>query len=313
LTALVTAPVDAPKLPARAALREDGLHVALAGIAPAELHDPFLQDTLRRIPTQLTLLHVPSPQASPAQAGSAPAGLIYHVSRCGSTLTSQLLKLQPGLAVYSEPPALNELLAPPHPASRARLVGSLRALGHLFSKHAGGPYVLKLSSWNLLFCDALAEAFPQTPWALCLRDPIEVCVSLAARPPGWFKNPSGPLQPYLGAGGDGKPASAARVFASFCAAAERLDASQGLLLHYDRLPDAVWEQALARFGMQAEPLIVERMRAASRHDAKAPVGQPRPFTQDAALKRQAAPAELRGEVEALARPALDRLIRRMGG
>jgi hypothetical protein len=305
-------------LPARAALREDGLHVALADIPLAELHDPFLQDTLRRVAPKLTLAHLPRPEETLEDHGSAPAGLIFHVARCGSTLVSQLLKLQPGLAVYSEPPAINELLVPPHAASRARLVGSLRAIGSQFSRHAGGPYVLKLSSWNTLFCDVMAEAFPQSPWALCLRDPLEVCVSLLARPPGWLRDPAGPFRAYLGAtaaqaNGGPSARNVAHAFASFCAAAQRLDPARGLLLRYEGLPRAVWEEALPRFHLSADDLTVERMRSASRNDAKAPRSQARPFTQDVERKRLAADAELRNEVEAIARPALDRLIGRMGG
>jgi hypothetical protein len=313
----VTASPEHHLLPARAALREEGLHVALADIPVAELHDAFLQDTLRRVVPELKLARLPSPEDSPEDPRTAPAGLIFHVARCGSTLVSQLLKLQPGLAVYSEPPAINELLVPPHAASRARLVGSLRAIASQFSGHAGGPYVLKLSSWNVLFCDVIAEAFPLSPWALCLRDPLEVCVSLQARPPAWLRDATGPLWPYIGAADRTEVGPSARnvaqTFASFCAAAHRLDPVRGLLLRYEDLPQAVWEDALPRFQMSADDRTVARMRAASRNDAKAPLGQAKPFTDDVEHKRLAAGTELREQVEAIARPALDRLIRRMAG
>jgi hypothetical protein len=313
----VTASSEHRLLPARAALREEGLHVALADVPLAELHDPFLQDTLRRVAPELSLVHLPHPEESPEDRGSAPAGLIFHVARCGSTLVSQLLKLQPGLAVYSEPPAINELLVPPQAASRARLVGSLRAIASRFSSHAGGPYVLKLSSWNVLFGDVIAEAFPQSPWVLCLRDPLEVCVSLQARTPAWLKDAASPLRPFMGDADrtTGWPSSkdVARAFASFCAAAERLDETRGSLLRYEGLPQAVWEDVLPRFHLSADSRTVERMRSASHNDAKAPLGQVRPFAEDVQHKRLAASAELRADVEAIARPALDRLVRRMGG
>ncbi|MGM9491293.1 hypothetical protein [Ideonella sp. YS5] len=302
-------------LPARATLRQDGLHVGLADIPPGEMRDPFLQDTLRRVAAELTLTHCPRPEETPADTGAAPAGLIFHVGRCGSTLASQLLKLQPGLAVYSEPPAINELLVAAQGASRARLVGALRTMAQLFSRHAAGPYVVKLSSWNVLFCDVLTEAFPSSPWALCLRDPLEVCVSLEARPPGWLREPAGALRPFLGVaeGTQGGPTArnVVHAFASFCAAAERLEPSRGLLLHYEGLPEAVWQQLLPRLQMRADECTEERMRSASRQDAKAPVGQARPFAVDGERKRLAASAELRRGVEAIARPAMQRLIERM--
>ena len=303
-----------PLLPARASLGVTGLHVALADIRPGELSDPFLQDTLRRLPRNLQLAHVPHPEVAPANAGAAPAGLIFPVARCGSTLVSQLLKLQPRISVYSEPPAINELLAPPLQGDRARLVGALREVAAMFSKHAEGPYVIKLSSWNVLFGDMLAEAFPDTPWALCLRDPIEVCVSLLARPPGWLKETS-PLRNHLGplegAAGLSAEQRVAHAYASFCTAARRLSPSLGSLVDYEELPDAIWRIVLPRFGIQADDRTIERMQAASRIDAKAPFGQAKAFEHDAARKRSSATAAVRAEVEAIARPALDRLLAHM--
>ena len=52
--------------------------------------------------------------------------------------------------------------------------------------------MLKFSSWNTLFCDILAEAFPYSPWVLSLRDPVEVGVSLLGQPPGWMQGSDEP-------------------------------------------------------------------------------------------------------------------------
>ncbi len=41
-------------------------------------------------------------------------GIVFHVSRCGSTLVSQLLKQHVGVVVYAEPLPVNEILLPPH-------------------------------------------------------------------------------------------------------------------------------------------------------------------------------------------------------
>ena len=104
----------------------------------------------------------------------------------GSTLISQSLKHLDNLVVYAEPQPVNEILVPPHRWPRADLVAALRTLGDAFARHAGRPYVLKLSSWNTLFCDIITEAFPETNWVLNLRDPVEVGVSLQRQPPGWL-------------------------------------------------------------------------------------------------------------------------------
>ena len=142
-----------------------------------------MQETIARIPASETVLHVTRDELRRAASDNAPAGIIFHVARCGSTLISQSLKQLGNLAVYAEPQPVNEILVPPHEWPRADMVAAIRALGSAFARHAGGPYVLKLSSWNTLFCDIVTEAFPETNWVLSLRDPVEVGVSLLRQPP----------------------------------------------------------------------------------------------------------------------------------
>ena len=150
-----------------------------------------MQETIARIPASETVLHVTRDELRRAASDNAPAGIIFHVARCGSTLISQSLKQLDNLAVYAEPQPVNEILVPPHEWPRADMVAAIRALGSAFARHAGGPYVLKLSSWNTLFCDIVTEAFPETNWVLCLRDPVEVGVSLLQQPPGWLSSDGG--------------------------------------------------------------------------------------------------------------------------
>ena len=119
---------------------------------------------------------------------NAPAGIIFHVARCGSTLISQSLKQLGNLAVYASRSPSTRYWCRLHEWPRADMVAAIRALGSAFARHAGGPYVLKLSSWNTLFCDIVTAAFPETNWVLCLRDPVEVGVSLLQQPPGWLSS-----------------------------------------------------------------------------------------------------------------------------
>ena len=118
-------------------------------------------------------------------------------------MISQLRKTHDNLDVYAEPLPSNELLLPPHKWPRHELVAALRSLGDAFARHARKPCVLKFSSWNTLFCDLLAEAFPDPPWILSLRDPEEFV---------------------------------ARLYGAFCAAAVRLDAGRDQLVHDETLP-----------------------------------------------------------------------------
>jgi len=299
-------------LPARAALHATGLYFSLREIRPSELQDPFMQETIARIPARESVVQVAREDLGKGSAGTSPAGIIFHVSRCGSTLVSQLLKEHVGVVVYAEPLPVNEILLPPHKWSRSDLVAALRSLGAAFAGHARKPYVLKLTSWNTLFADLVAEAFPTTPWVLCLRDPAEVGVSLLGQPAGWIwdaEGPSAPFQKYIDPEGAARSREefVARLFGAFCAAAGRLDPARGRVVDYGSLPAAVWEAVAPHFALPIDATLRARMQDTATMNSKAPVGRPAKFAGDAADKQAAASDELRRAIEAYARPALNRL------
>jgi hypothetical protein len=301
-------------LPVRAGLHSTGLYLALRQIEREELRDAFMQETIARIPTPERIVHVAPDDVGRAARDTAPVGIIFHVSRCGSTLISQSLKRLEDLVVYAEPQPINELLAPPHNWPRANLAAALRTLGVAFARHAGGPYVLKLSSWNTFYCDIVAEAFPDTPWILCVRDPVEVGVSLLASPPGWFQRTSDAAR-ALAAQVDSQGSSTsreefvARVYGGFCAAAAGLDISRGRLVSYESLPEGVWETIAPHFSLSIDGSLRERIVETARRHAKAPIGSAAEFTPDVAAKQKAASPELRAAIDSLARPQLERLMR----
>jgi hypothetical protein len=305
---------QANQLPARALLRPDGLYLALRAIAPAELRDAFMQETIARVPAAESFVHIAREDVGKAAPGTAPAGLIFHVARCGSTLISQLLRTHDKLVVYAEPLPFNEILLPPHQWPRHELVAALRSLGDAFARHACRPYVLKFSSWNTLFCDVLAEAFPASPWVFSLRDPVEVGVSLLRQPAGWMRATeasSGELGRYVDPEGAARSPEefVARLYGAFCAAVGRLDAGRGRLVRYETLPAAAWEIVAPHFSLSVDGRQRERMAQAARINAKAPVGKAAEFSSDAATKQAAASASLRQAIEAFARPPLERLER----
>jgi hypothetical protein len=300
-----------PHLPVRAKLDASGLHVALAAILPAQMSDPFLHETVRRVAAQQTIVHVRSADLGSPPPPAAPSGLLFHVSRCGSTLVSQSLKQLDQVAVYSEPTALNELLMPPHPAGRSQMLAALRTLVAMFGAHARSPYVLKLSSWNALWCDMFTEAFPDTPWALCVRDPVEVCASLLDTRPGWLRDDQiFRFAPLIGP--EYRTATpetrSALTFARLCEAAGRLDPAKGMLLQYQNLPEDVWGRLAAHFGLEVSPARRQRMIDAAKRDAKAPLESGRLFLPDGERKRSSASPSLREAIDLIATtPYLDLL------
>jgi hypothetical protein len=301
-------------LPVRAGLAPTGLYLALRQIGSDELQDAFMQETIARVPAQERIVHIARDSAGWAPRDSAPAGIVFHVARCGSTLISQSLKQLDGLVVYAEPQPVNELLAPPHKWPRSDRVAALRTLSAAFARHAGRPYVLKLSSWNTLYCDVVAEAFPDTPWVLSLRDPVEVGVSLLASPPGWFQGTAEASRGLLAQVDPERAAKSpeefvARAYGAFCTAAAGLDVERGRLVPYESLPAAVWNIVAPHFSLSIDDSQRERVAEAARRPAKAPVGTVAEFKSDAATKQDAASPALRRAIDSLARPHLERLTR----
>lgn len=305
---------EEPGLPVRAALDRTGLYLALRRIGRDELQDAFMQQTIARIRAKERIVQVARDALGRAARDEAPAGVIFHVARCGSTLISQSLKRLDDLVVYAEPQPINEILAPPHKWPRADLVAALRTLGAAFAQHARRPYVLKLSSWNTLYCEIVAAAFPDTPWVLSLRDPVEVGVSLLKSPPGWFQATSEASRGLLervdpAHASRSREEFVARTYGAFCAAATELDVRRGRLAPYDSLPASVWRIVAPHFGLTVDDSQRERIAEAARRHAKAALGTVVEFKSDVAAKQDAASPALRLAIDSLARPQLERLMR----
>jgi hypothetical protein len=304
-------------LPVRAALQPTGLYLELREIGPEQLHDPFMQETVQRVPARQSIIQILKEDLGKGSPNSTPAGLIFHVGRCGSTLASQLLKHHEQVVVYSESIAVNEILVPPRKWDRAELVGALRSLAAMLAQHARKPYVLKLSSWNTLNCDIVCDAFPSTPWALCIRDPLEVCVSLLQQRPGWLRDAGSPSHLFAAMVDPEQTCRTpedylARLFAAYCRAVGNLDTRRGKLVPYDTLPEAVWNTLAPHFGLSVDDQAKSLMSDASRTYSKSRVGSSIVFVPDGTRKRAAASPELRLAVDTYARPELERLVTRFG-
>jgi hypothetical protein len=80
-----------------------------------KLTEPFLQQTIARLMSErpsaerVTDLDE-SLRVSDGLPEVRPAGLIFHISRCGSTLVTNMLKLVSGVTCVSEAPLVNLLL-----------------------------------------------------------------------------------------------------------------------------------------------------------------------------------------------------------
>jgi hypothetical protein len=209
-----------------------------------------------------------------------PAGMIFHLSRCGSTLVSRLLGTLSGVVVLAEPAPLNALLGlDPDRVDEAALVSVVRLLVRALGRRRHSDerrLVLKCTSWNVRRRAVLAAAFPGTPWIWVQRDPALVLASLLAEPPGWLGLQAAPARAARRFGLD--PAAVptmtraeftARTLGAMLEAAAT-DPARRLCIDHAELPEAVWDRVAAHFALETGPAEIRRMIAESGFYSKDP-------------------------------------------
>jgi hypothetical protein len=281
--------------------------------------EPMLQDTIARwaaeepsapvVRTDLAAL-VALDQAPSLD----PSGLIFHSSRCGSTLLARSLRQIPGCVVVSEPDIVNSLLlADPAIIDDKTRVQMLRLLLRALGRRRLGDerhYVVKLSSWNVCRLDLFRQAFPDSPMIWLQRRPAEVLRSLLAHGPAWLHWREKPdvAAAIFGIAGAKLPALEpaafyARALVAIFQAAQAAPGAMATIDHAD-LPDAGWSTVAPRFGMAPDADDIARMQADSRYDSKDL--KPRLF------ERQAA-EPISESLERLVAGQLDGLYRALSG
>ncbi|MCQ6260158.1 sulfotransferase [Pseudomonas sp. Q11] len=217
--------------------------------AEARLSQPFFGDAVEQA------LRLPFNQAFRRQTplgaldqwkqqspGLLPSAFIFHASRCGSTLISQMLAQLDDHIVISEPPPLDTLLRSDmaHADRCMALMGLMSAYGQR-RRGVEQRLVIKLDAWNIGELALLRECFPDTPWLFVYRDPLEIAVSHLRRP-GMHMVPGMIGTSVLD---DGLPFRgqedfiARRLGRLLRVGLERCHEFAGLAVNYTELPDAM--------------------------------------------------------------------------
>jgi hypothetical protein len=247
--------------------------------------------------------------------GVPPAAFIFHMSRCGSTLVSQMLAQVPEHLVLSEPGPVDAVLRAAHyrpgvsDNDRIRwLRWIVGVLGRAHDPHQERLYV-KFDAWSVLDLPIVRAAFPDVPWLFLYRDPVEVLMSHSRRL-GAHVIP-GALPPALVGMTPREVASLppleyqARVLARICEAAlDHQEDQLGRFVEYAQLPQFVVTDLSDITGVRFEEADVERMLTAARHDAKNPALV---FEDDRAEKQARAAPPLRAAAERWLIPLYRRL------
>ena len=310
-------------LPAAVVETPDGLAIDWFYLGDKTLGEPFFEDSIRRaraMPISRLIRHRTPLDALPTAigaAGAVPDGLIFHLSRCGSTLVAQMIAALPDAVVVSEPPPFDRVLQFAQEASDqpiALCIALIRAMAAALGRRAtgGGGFVIKLDCWHTMALPLLALAFPDTPWVFLYRDPVDIMVS-QFRQRGFQTIPGGIGESVFGISDDGltQEEYCALLLERTCAPIIAADRSRGLLINYTQLPSAVADLVLPHFGISTDALAKAALASAAERDAKAPHASFTPDTE--AKRREASPALHAAVARFLAEPYRQLELLRFGG
>jgi hypothetical protein len=146
---------------------------------------PFFDETIsacRSLPQNSKMLSsLSSADVLPGWAAQAecisPSAIIFHISRCGSTLVSQLLALQQTSIVLSEVPFFDALLRRGKKDPAFDSSAMLKAAVQLYGARRKGleqNLFIKADSWHIHFYSELRQLYPEVPFILLYRRPDEV-------------------------------------------------------------------------------------------------------------------------------------------
>ncbi|MFM5948693.1 MAG: hypothetical protein ACKOPM_05595 [Novosphingobium sp.] len=307
-------------LPTRSVFTPDGPAFDWLWFGDKPLNQPFFEDDVRRasaLPLNWLLrirTGLPALIAGAENHQSLPLhGLVFHMSRCGSTLAAQMLGAVPGHAISSEPEPLDAVLrwSAESGASLDQAIAAIRAIVAALGRvriQGGTRHFIKLEVWHTLFLPLLRQALPQVNWIYLHREPTEVLVSLrdmpshhiipSVIPPGYF-------------GLSEQPDLHPDEFAPFLlahlgsAVADHWQLGGGLVLDYPEIRAAMPGRVAEHFGLSLSESELALMDQASTRDAKDPG---KAFADDTARKRAAAGPDIISAADHWLRPVRDRLM-----
>lgn len=109
-----------------------------------------------------------------------PTAFIFHVSRCGSTLLTQLLGINEQHIVLSEVPFFDDLLRLPYKFPNFQKVpeqGLLKEVIQFYGQKRTGnetSLFIKTDSWHVFFWKEIRKLYPEVPFILLYRSPDQV-------------------------------------------------------------------------------------------------------------------------------------------
>ncbi|MFZ6723520.1 sulfotransferase [Undibacterium sp. Ji49W] len=202
----------------------------------------------------------------------APTAFIFHVSRCGSTLLTQMLASLEQCVVMSEPPVLDAFFRYYH--HQPDMLGALDLLRQLVSllgqkRHAHEThFFIKFDSWHMPWLAFIRQAFPDTPFIFLYREPDAVLASHRRQRgpqmiPGLLDITRLDVHCQSVPAADMDSYAAAVLEALFRSALEQVAASRLHLLNYSQLPAILWNQLFKLFALECDEAQLFSLKARS--------------------------------------------------
>ena len=158
--------------------------VRVENAASLDLDLPFYHHALEALPTMEARPERTLALDAVAQnARRPPRGMIFHASRCGSTLIAQAIAALAGNTVIAEAQPINAALYLGE--SRAAVTAAL--LGAMGQWRPEDDIYIKQTSINVIRAAGTLADFPEANWVFAYRDPVEIMVSLAQSEAGWTR------------------------------------------------------------------------------------------------------------------------------
>lgn len=273
------------------------------------LAQPFFEDSVvklrhgfppaKELKTDIEAILATASQLPPV----TPDGLIFHVSRCGSTLVSNALRLGEGTVVVSEADSITNLLVPYAAPTIAYPLDQwlplqpklLQSVATIFGHYRTGRkerLIIKFASWNIFASPVVRSIWPDVPCLILIRDPIEVMISNLTQSIGWMKFKTYPLDELPVTQMD-EVEYCARIIGKLCEAGIQLSDGHARVLDYEHLNPSTIRDAAAFLGVQLP--ADDRLDRVLRVDAKDP-RQRRVFNEDRQQKQQMATESMRRAV-----------------
>jgi hypothetical protein len=233
-----------------------------------------------------------------SQASVPLKGLIFHMSRCGSTLLAQMFAAVPCVVTSSEPEPVNAVIEWSHmlQGETAPAVAALRAITSALARdrrNGATAHIIKTDAWHSLALPLYRAAFPEVNWVYLFRASVEVLVSHNNRA-GIHTIPHDGIKALADVGYDSsKPLSdfSAQVLARIGEAVlAHWNLGGGMLVDYPKIITSAPTSIANHFDLVLDPAQIVQMAAATARDSKTPYQK---FTSDSVSKQQTASQPIR--------------------